>query len=453
MKIESNISGTVHTTDPTMETRATQTTTIGSMTSVSKVFRFLGALLVVAATSTFMLQQWHAGDSVTRYLTLLAMTVSLVAAGVFCGVGVRESRGARTFFALVIAAIPVHFAVLGGLLQSQLPWDHFTGVSAPWNAESLTTALWLTGAGIAVLIPCIHLSMLTLVRPCARTLTAAYAAVNLMLLVPIRDPDLVAWLVAALFAFVAWFEHRAPAASPALRTGEGVYVRAALTVPTIVMVGRTALWYEPTFAFAGLVLLAAGSACFAWSRAALEDTASAGNLQAVSSVGAVVGCILIDAALLDAITVPAELAFLLLTLPAAALLLTLSRWSVSGGSGHRMAAAALAVAASTANLIVFWDPSHVSVSGLVCLVVGVLFVALGVHRKQLVPLTLGIVGVAAAIVHFMVAAIEVEKLMHWGTLAASGVLLIFAAAVFDRYAQRIIALAGALGDGARDWRY
>ena len=453
MKVDSGTRSAMDRTDLAEDSRVDGETTVGSMTTLSKVFRFLGALLVVAATSTFMLQQWHAGGSATRYLTLLAMTVSLVAAGVFCGIGVRESRGARTFFALVIAAIPVHFSVLGGLLQSQLPWDHFTGAYAPWNAESLATALSLTGLGVAVLIPCMHLSMLTLIRPCARTLTAAYAAANLMLLVPVRDPDLVAWLVAASFAFVAFFEHRVSASSPALRTGEGVYVRAVLIVPAIVMIGRTALWYEPTFASAGLVLLVAGSACFAWPRAIQGHSALAVGMQASSSVGAAVGCFLLGIAALETIAVSAQPGFLLLTLPAAALLLALSRWSVSTGTGYRIAAAVLAVAASTANLIVFWDPTQVSVAGFACLIVGVLFVASGVHWKQLVPVILGAIGVAAGTANFVVAAIEVENLMHWGTLAASGVLLIFVAAAFERYAQRIVALAGVLGNGVRDWQY
>ena len=103
---------------------------VSRLASVSTMLRSLGAMLVVAATSTFMLQQWSDGSDVTRYLTLLALTALLAGAGFACGLGVRETRGARTFLELVIAAVPVHFAVLGGLLQSQFPWDQAFSDSA-----------------------------------------------------------------------------------------------------------------------------------------------------------------------------------------------------------------------------------------------------------------------------------------------------------------------------------
>ena len=44
------------------------------------MLRAIGAVLVVAATSTFMLQQWTDGNDIVRYLTLLALTATLTGA-------------------------------------------------------------------------------------------------------------------------------------------------------------------------------------------------------------------------------------------------------------------------------------------------------------------------------------------------------------------------------------
>ena len=62
----------------------------------TRVLRGLGAVLVVAAGSTFMLQHWSDGDNAVRYLTLLGMSLGLAGAGIFCGIGVKENRSART---------------------------------------------------------------------------------------------------------------------------------------------------------------------------------------------------------------------------------------------------------------------------------------------------------------------------------------------------------------------
>jgi hypothetical protein len=133
----------------------------------------------------------------------------LTGAGLVCGLSIRESRGARTFLALVVASVPVHFAVLGGLLQSQFPLDSTLTGNAPWNVDSPVTAVWLAGLGVMTLIPLTWLSMLTLVRPHARRLTLTFIAVNMALLLPVRDPGSVAWLVALMSILAFTVEPRA----------------------------------------------------------------------------------------------------------------------------------------------------------------------------------------------------------------------------------------------------
>ena len=423
------------------------------MSCVSTMLRTLGAVLVAAATSTFMLQQWNEGSDVIRYLTLLAVTAMLAGAGFVCGIGVRESRGARTFLALVIAAVPIHFAVLGGLIQSQFPWDHTVATNAPWNADTPITALWLTGVGIAALIPLTWLSMLALVRPHARRLTWAFIAVNLALLLPVRDTDLVAWLIAGMFLLFSIMEWRISNMGHAVSTREGTFVRAMMLAPVAIIIGRTVLWYEPTFLFAGLVLLSGALACFEWIPKVRRSGVDVTILQLICAAGAVLGWLSIFIAIYDAFSIPSQFTLLLLALPASGLLMLLSTRCVTKGTGYRSTATLVAVGPALVNLVIFWDPAQLSVARFGSLVVGIVFVAYGVYGRRLTPLILGTIATAGGFIQFFVAAIEIENLFHWGSLAIVGAFLIFAAALCERYAQRIVAYAGTIHDRIREWEY
>ena len=71
-----------------------------------------------------------------------------------------------------------------------------TTSDAPWHAPDAGTALWLAVGGLATLAPIAWVSMMALARPHARFLTLALLVAGLPLLVPVRDPDTVAWVVA-----------------------------------------------------------------------------------------------------------------------------------------------------------------------------------------------------------------------------------------------------------------
>jgi hypothetical protein len=421
--------------------------------SVSTSLRTLGAVLVIAATSTFMVQQWDAGGDVIRYLTLLTLTALLTGAGLVCGLSIRESRGARTFLALVVASVPVHFAVLGGLLQSQFPLDSTLTGNAPWNVDSPVTAVWLAGLGVMTLIPLTWLSMLTLVRPHARRLTLTFIAVNMALLLPVRDPGSVAWLVALMSILAFTVERQISRMGHAVSTGEGKFVRIVMLAPIAIIVGRTTLWYDPGMLFVGLTLLTGAVLCFEWIPKVRSKGLDARAAQAVCAVAAVVGWMLLSLSYVDLYRFPDELLLLLLALPASALLMVLSTRSIGAGAGYRLTATFLAVGASLVNLMMSWDPARFSAAGLACLAVGVAFVVYGIYGRRLAPLALGSIAAACGITQALVAAIEIESFFHWGTLAVAGATLIFAAAVCERYAKRLIAIASTAHDRILGWEY
>ena len=423
------------------------------LASVSQVLRAFGAFLVVAATSTFMLQHWNDGSDVTRYLTLLGLTGTLAVAGFICGIGVREARGARTLLALVITAVPIHFAVLGGLLQSQFPWDQVMSATAPWNAQAPESALMLTGIGLTVLLPLTWLSMKALARPHALWLAGALLLANLPVLIPIRDPGLVGWLIAGMLVMVSVIEQRAAKLGYAMHTLEGRFIRLMMVVPVVVVTSRALLWYEPTFLFIGLAVVSSALAAFAWVPKAGRNASEVAALQGVLATLAVIGWVFLGRAIVDALVPPQELILLMFGLPAAALLMFLSTRCVSAGAGYRLAAVLIAVGSALLNAIAYWNVSQVSIAGLACLLTGIAALAYGIMSERKIPLGLGALAALVGFLELLIAAIEFEHLLHWGSLAGIGIALIFVAAFCERYAKRMLAYAEMLHTRVREWQY
>ena len=126
----------------------TAATSDGSHPRITQILRAVGAVLILASASTFLLQQWDNANHTLRYLFLLAHTLFLAGAGFFCGLAMKEGRSARTLFAIALAVVPAQFGVLAGLVYSRFALDTnvFDGPAfATWIAQSDTAALGLVG--------------------------------------------------------------------------------------------------------------------------------------------------------------------------------------------------------------------------------------------------------------------------------------------------------------------
>ena len=79
---------------------------VRNFATLSEALRFLGASVLVASMSVFLLQGWSEGNDVGRYLMLLAQSGLLAAAGLAMSHGLQESKGARIFFGVGLISIP-----------------------------------------------------------------------------------------------------------------------------------------------------------------------------------------------------------------------------------------------------------------------------------------------------------------------------------------------------------
>ena len=423
-----------------------------------RALRAVGACLLLIAASSFLFRTWGQEDDVTRYLMLLGQLVLLGGAGFFCALKVQEKRGARTFFSLVVAVVPVHFAVLGGVIYSQLAMDS-PASDLPsyfiWKAQdALTAVLLVVGAQLA-LIPATFVAMLTLVRKHAWQLTLVFLAFNAVLLIPIREPNTIAWILAALVPLLLYAQTRLFPGSPSMSTPQGRLVRTMLAAPVVVLIGRTMFHYSVTASLIGVLALTVGLALVVYAQRLDGERRS--MLLSLKQVGGlmimVVGWTLIAGDnVLGRVMNGSGLASLdipLIVLPWAVLFWLTAGFAILGAAWYRRAGAAIAVIVACVNILFF----HETATSLLCLGVGIAVFAYGVRWKQRVMLVLGAAAAVVGLLGLSVLAIHVEALTHWVTLTVLGVALIFVASALDRNRQYLMRRVSGLRIRLREWSY
>jgi hypothetical protein len=397
------------------------------------MLRVSGAVLLVASASTFMLQQWDAGNDLARYALLVGHSVLLALAAYFCGLRVRESRGARTFLAIILAIVPTTFAVLGGLVYSQFHWEPIAALPnyARWVAPTQASALLAVAGTLVVLVPLAAIAFMALARKDAKALTFAFFAQNLLLLLPVRAPDVIALLFAVSVIALTELETRRFSGKSELSTLEGRLARGSLFVAPLLLAGRAVHLYHPTAVFIGGVLLTLSYVLFAYAKNfaswAARDSAALGS----AALGVVGWIFCYSEADRHMSSVSAQV--VLFGLPSAAIMLVASRRAVQ--LRPLLTAFAGLMALATAVAAPLFELS--TWSALACIVTGVAVLAWGAARRSIVTtLAGGIVGIVGVGLQVSLA-VQVNEFMRWGSLMLGGVLLIVGASLAERYKGRI----------------
>ena len=398
--------------------------------TLGRMLRGIGATVLLAAASTFLLQHWETGNDLARYAGLLGLTVLLTAAGFFTGIRLGETKGARTFLALAAAVVPAHFCILGGLLYSQLAAGGLQPVPeyATWVAPSATAAIATTALALLLLVPTSFVSLLTLARSRARTLTAAFVGANALLLLPSRDPQIVSLLLGAAGIGLAALELRVLQRDLALRTFEGVLVRLLLVAGPVLMALRSILHYDLSAGFGFVVSAALAGLVFALSRAGRLQEPARDLLEIGAAVPAGAACLfgaiaLESAGLPDALVLPAA------ALPFAGILTALSVATRGRAAIWRSAAAWVALSGTALNLALFEN----ALAAFVCLGVSIAVLSIGVVERRRGLALAGGTGAIFALAHHVQAAIALYAWSSWGSLAALGVLVILGASLLERH--------------------
>lgn len=217
------------------------------ITTVSEALRILGAAVILASMSVFLMQGWSDGNDINRYLLLLSQTGLLAAAGFVLSHLVKETKGARLFFGLALVSIPANFTILGALLYSVFQWDgalvNYPGY-ADWRIEDLASIGMTMSAAMLVLVPVALFCFAIMARHSAKALALHFVVLNALLLLPIRS-SVAAGSVALVGVVYALFViGKMLRSNPALRTGEGKFALASLFIPLGIILFRSTYFYQ-----------------------------------------------------------------------------------------------------------------------------------------------------------------------------------------------------------------
>jgi len=402
----------------------------------TRALRIAGAALVVAAASTFMLQNWQVGNDLMRYAMLVGQSLLLAAAAYFVGLTVREGRSARTFLALVLATIPVSFAVLGGLVYSRFHLGELTPLPqyASWVAPSRGSALLAVLGTLILLVPLALVSFTALARKEAKALTLAFCAGNLLVLIPLRQPQIVAALAGGALLGLLHLELTRFSLAAQLDTLEGKLARIMPFAAPLIMIGRVFHLYHVGPSFIGGVLLIVSAALWlVLSRVASPTRRDVGAWLASVCAIAGWGCCWSE---LSAQLPSVGVAILLLGLPAAALLFLGAARAVAARSALLGVGTILALmTALSASAL-----DRGSAAAFCCIVLGVAVAVWGASVRARVRIAAGTLVALWGIGLQVWLAVHADNLLRWVSLTAVGIFLIVGSAYIERNRGRLARL-------------
>ena len=210
---------------------------------ITTYLRWVGSILIILSAVSFMLQGHEEILPAYRYWIGLGLTLLLCGGGLICAYLFNETKGARIFFGLGTAFLPVQISQVSGMiyaywhgqaaLQPQYNWLQFMDVSPT------VIALDFVITGLLLLLVS-YAGYSILARKHLKTLLWTSVAGNIMLMLPIRDATLIPFIIAGLFILLRQTEHRLHNDS-SMRLAEGMAARALVSLPLWIIIGRSLL--------------------------------------------------------------------------------------------------------------------------------------------------------------------------------------------------------------------
>ena len=405
---------------------------IRNFTSVSEALRVLGAAVLLASMSVFLLQGWSEGNDIRRYLMLLAQTGLLAGAGFALSHGLKEAKGARLFFGLSLVSVPANFTILGALLYSVFQWDGALTTYpdyATWEIQDLASIGMTMAGAMLVLLPVSMFAFAIMARHSAKPLSLHFFALNALLLLPVRS-SLAAGVVALIgMAYALTVVRGIVGKDKALKTGEGRFAIATLFIPAGIILFRSMYFYNVDSLMVAMLSLAAFLAARQASTLPGRNSRLALGLEMLSTPLA----ICFATALTDAMAGTIGSVFLapLFSVAYATLALDLIHRTES-----RYFAKAIGVSISFFVTVVF----VLSVAGypsaleaFLCLAAGILLFLAGVSLRKSFTSVAGLITVSAAVLFGFDAMLAVVITSSWIELAIFGASTIAAGSVLDRH--------------------
>lgn len=403
---------------------------------LAKLLRVVGSLLLLGAAAAFMLQTWPNMSFPFRYLTFLGFTALLAGAGVYCGVRLKEDKGARSFLGIAAAFLPAHFIQLGAILYHGM-YGAPKGLS-PFFVLSMPTigqAFLLMGLALPILGSVAFFAFSALIRTEAKTATLVYLIANAALLIPTRDPSQIGWLSLAIFGMLAYYNVTKLAGRALMTSKEGVISRAILAAPYVTLLTRSAMLYEHSGWLDTTMGIATTAIAFFVSRSLIaSEDGLAKSAQWVAERVAFTSAAITWAVFATRCVLEqgAPFAVPFVYLPISMIFFGMSFMVKSDGRGYRRLAAWLAVATVLVQMIT----EQGILSSALCLATSVILTASAHEMKDKGMFLAGASGLVYGVLYHIKFAARFYSFSPWLSLAVIGTAVLLASSYFERSLPR-----------------
>ena len=386
-----------------------------------KLLRGVGALAVVFSLYTFLARGWDTSGDLVRYFVFLGHTVALAAFGLINAKVIKEAKGARLLLMLALLSVPAIFAILGGFifagdsLSSSTNYPNYLS----WSIGSLNNALLIATASTFILAPVVLLGFKVLVRTVSAKASLFFLASNILLLLPFRQPELVAVIAVFAASCLYYFYRSTQKHALELKTIEGKIAFLIQFLPIMILMVRSFWLYQ----FDAILLSCASLILFAGfrqiSKSITERSLIRLALELASTLLALTCGITFGISLLD-MNMPLEIIIALSTLVIAAMIYEMSTRGPIRAEIYRIFAVITLVGGM---LIDFWLFSSLMSAFLLLVIGALMLISSFVFQQKSLFIGAAILLVAGFQYQMSLLLIGFE-FNYWIALAVLGITLI-----------------------------
>lgn len=208
--------------------------------------KLIGAAAIAAAMALFLYEGIEITNDIQRFFSILGFGGLLTALGLAVNKWLSDRVASRLFIGLSLGSVPVIASVLGGFTFSLT--DAAKSLSLPQYAtwELTNTASLYTALPIALIVigAISALGYMVLTRSEARWLTPAFFVSNALLLIPSRDGATIALIASIAIGALVWVVHKNQVNPISFKTIEGKWALALLFLAPLIMIVRSAVFYD-----------------------------------------------------------------------------------------------------------------------------------------------------------------------------------------------------------------
>lgn len=412
------------------------------MRKITHYLRWIGSILIILSAISFMLQGNEEILPAYRYWIGLGLTLLLCGGGLICAYLFHETKGARIFFGLGTAFLPVQVSQVAAMiyaywhgtsaLQPEYTWLQFIEVKPTVIAVDFTlTALLLFLVSYA--------SFSILARKHLKILLWASVIGNSLLILPIRDPLLVPFIIALMFALLRktdYFLLR----EASMQLPEGLAARALISLPLWIMIGRSLL-HPASF----LLAIVISSILVVYCINDIKRYTKSSTVLYIAQWVGTLAAISIWISILNKFS-PVHSDHFGALLPIAIVLFILSANVNYHAYLYRLISAIITIGLSYSAML-----DGQAMAPVFAIAAGILLTIAGMQYKEKIPFLSGNVCVIGGILFYWEYAINIYSNAPWVSSIALGLLVILLASYIENREKQLIAKSKYYFDTLKSW--